>query len=300
MSVQSVTFTVNGQTITLTNSEGNTWTGNCVAPSTTSWSLADHAYPCSITATDDAGNSTTKDATDATLGASLKLRVLEKVAPTVTIVYPAAGAYVTASGRPTFEWTLSDADSGVDESSVYITLDGDKITSGITITTDQQTGVKTCQYTPAAELAEGSHTYTVGCSDNDGNDGVSASTTFTVDTIRPTLNVSAPVDNLITNLSNVTIEGTTDDATTKPVTVTVNSESVTVDPSTGAFSKTMSLSEGSNIFTIVATDTAGNTTTVTRTVIRNTVAPTIVSVTLVPNPADAGATFIVTAVVTDE
>ena len=66
------------------------------APSTSSYNNNDgHYYPVSITATDDGGNNTTIDDTHETLGESLKLRVKEKVAPTITITAPTAGATIT-------------------------------------------------------------------------------------------------------------------------------------------------------------------------------------------------------------
>ena len=302
MSVESVKFTLNGVEVSLTKGSGDTWSGTVTAPAVTSYGETDHVYGGSITAEDDAGNSVTKDYTDATLGASLKLRVKEKVAPTQTLTFPTAGAYVTATDTPTFQWTVVDEDtgsgaSGVDPSTIAITIDGTKITSGITTTAI--TGGYSCEYTPSTALTQGAHTYSVEATDNDGNTATGTSTSFTIDTQAPSLNITAPTDNLVTNEASVTVTGTTDDITTRPVTVTVNGSAVTVDPTTGAFSTSVDLTEGSNTITIVATDTAGNSTTVTRTVVRNSTPPVIVSVTLTPNPVDAGATYVVTAVVTD-
>lgn len=304
MGVASVKFTLNGVETILTNSSGNNWTGTISAPGTTSYNNnADHAYYASVTAIDDAGNSTVVDYTDPTLGSDLKLRVLEKDAPTQTITYPAASAYVTDTDTPTFEWTVVDTDSGsgasgVDPSTISIAIDGGTaITSGITVTAI--TGGYRCEYTPSASMSQGAHSYVISATDFDGNVATSSSTSFTIDTNAPSLNITSPIDNLITNESTVTVSGTTDDATTKPVTVTVNGNSVSVDPTTGEFSTTVNLEEGSNTITVVATDTAGNSTTITRTVIKNTTPPTIVSVTLTPNPVDAGATYVVTVVATD-
>ena len=56
---------------------------------------------------------------------------------------------------------------------------------------------------------------------------------------------------------------------------------------------------GTNTITIVAKDGAGKTTTVTRTVYYNNVAPTINSVSLVPNPVDTGKTFVISVKVSD-
>ena len=78
--------------------------------------------------------------------------------------------------------------------------------------------------------------------------------------------------------------------------VTVNGKSVNV-ASNGSFSTIVQLEEGENTITVIATDAAGKSTTVTRTVTLDTTAPVIQSVTLTPNPVDAGATYIITVAV---
>ena len=85
--------------------------------------------------------------------------------------------------------------------------------------------------------------------------------TIKVDTVPPSLTVTTPTDGLITNTDTLTVSGTTNDATSSPVTVTitlntVDQGAVTVDGG-GAFSKLVTLSEGSNTIVVVtATDKA--------------------------------------------
>ena len=119
-----------------------------------------------------------------------------------------------------------------------------------------------------------------------------------MDTVPPTLSVTAPADNLVTNQASLVVSGKTDDATSKPVTVTVNGEKVAVNEN-GTWSKTITLSPGANTITVVATDKAGKSTTVTRRVTLDTGAPEFKSVVLTPNPVDAGKTFIISVEVTD-
>lgn len=107
----------------------------------------------------------------------------------------------------------------------------------------------------------------------------------------------------MTNNSAVTVTGTTNDATSSPVKVTIKlnsgaAEAVTVGAD-GSFSKALTLVAGSNTIVVVATDSAGKSTTVTRTVTLDTTAPVIKSVTLTPNPVDAGKTFVISVEVTD-
>ena len=63
--------------------------------------------------------------------------------------------------------------------------------------------------------------------------------------------------------------------------------------------KTLLRPNGTNTITVVATDSAGKSTTVTRTVTLDTAAPVIKSVTLTPNPVDCGKTFVISVEVTD-
>ena len=73
---------------------------------------------------------------------------------------------------------------------------------------------------------------------------------------------------------------------------------MTVDGS-GAFSKSVALSEGSNTIVVTATDSAGKASSVARTVTLDTGAPIFQSVSIAPNPVDAGATYVITVEVTD-
>ena len=249
-----------------------------------------------------AGNTTTKTDSDTTLGVSLKLKVKEKVAPAITITSPTAGSYIT-NNKPTIKWKVTDADSGVNPATIGITIDSGSKVTGDSITKTAVTGGYECTYTPTTALADGSHTIKIDASDFDGNAATQKTVTFKIDTVPPTLSITAPADKLVTNKTAVTVTGTTNDATSSPVTVTVKlnsgtAETVTVG-SDGTFSKALTLVTGTNTITVVAKDSAGKTTTVTRTVTVDTTAPVIKSVTITPNPVDAGKTFVISVEVTD-
>ena len=124
-----------------------------------------------------------------------------------------------------------------------------------------------------------------------------------MDTIPPTLVITSPADGLVTNQSSILVSGNTNDATSSPVTVKVQvnggiAQSAEVAPD-GAFLINVTLAEGSNTIRVVATDSAGKSTTVERSVVLDTGAPVITAITLTPNPVDAGATYIVSVTVTD-
>ena len=93
MAIKSVKSIVNGVTTTLTYESG-------------------HYYGVQIIATDEAGNSTTVNQSDATLGSKLRLTVKEKTAPVITISAPTASQLLT-SNQPTITFTVTDDDSGV-------------------------------------------------------------------------------------------------------------------------------------------------------------------------------------------
>lgn len=206
------------------------------------------------------------------------------------------------NNKPAITWEVKDNDSGINPNSIGITINsGTKITSGITKT--PITGGYRCSYTPASPLNEGSNVIKVDCADNDGNAATQVSVTFKVDTVPPTLNITSPVQGLITNKATVTVKGTTNDATSSPVLVVLKVNkgediSVTVG-SDGSFTKDVTLVEGNNTIKIIATDSAKKQTTVTRTVELDTKPPVFGAVTLTPNPVDSGKTFVISVEVTD-
>lgn len=301
MAVKTVQVVINGQTHTLTyNATTKKYEATITAPSTSSYNQNGHYYNVKVKATDEAGNSVTKDATDTILGSSLQLKVKEKVAPVISITAPSSSAKLT-NNKPVINWTVTDADSGVNPSTIKLIIDSQTITTGITKT---QSGKNyTCSYTPTTALSDGTHTIKVSASDYDGNVVTQKSVTFTVDTVPPELSVSAPVDNLVTNQSSLVVKGTTNDVTSSPVTLTIKlnggTEQTVEVGSDGSFTKTLTLVTGENTIVITAKDGAGKTSTVTKKVVLDQTAPVIQSVTISPNPVNAGATYTISVEVTD-
>lgn len=300
MAIKTVQAIINGQTYNLTlDSATGKYTGTITAPGATSYHQTGGYYNVQIKATNDAGTAGTADAS--TLD-GLKLVVKERVAPVITIVSPTSGAYVTNSKQPVIFTVVDEAGgSGADLSTLVVKMDDTAVPSN-TITTTAITNGYQVTYTPASAVADGSHTVTVTCSDNDGNAAEAKSTTYKVDTVPPTLNITAPTDGLITASTSLTVAGTTNDVSSSPVTVAVklngmDQGAVTVN-STGAWTKVITLAEGSNTIVVTATDAAGQVSTVTRTVTLDTSVPKITAATIAPNPVDAGATMVVTVTIT--
>lgn len=301
--VKTVQAIINGQTYNLTlNQDTGKYEATISAPAKSSYTLEGHYYPVTVKAVDDAGNIAQKDHTDSVLGESLKLKVKEKVAPTIVITYPTESAVIT-NNKPTITFKVTDDDSGVNPATIGVTVDsGNKIT-GDKIVKSKVSGGYECTFVPDTALNDGQHTIRVDASDFDGNAATQKSVAFKVDTVPPTLNITSPSEGIITNNASLTVSGKTNDDTSSPVTVTIklnsgNAENVQVEES-GTFSKVVTLSPGRNTITIVATDSAGKSTTIIRNVTLDTGAPVIHGVTITPNPVDAGKTFIISVEVTD-
>lgn len=299
MAITQVRAQINGTwyTLTATGTEGQ-YTAQITAPGATSYNQPGGYYNVTVEATNTAG---TTGSADASTLEGLKFYVEERVAPVITILSPSDGAYVSNNQQPVvFTVTDESGGSGVDLDSVVVRLDGTAV-SAAEVTHTAITNGYSFTYTPSAAMGDGAHTVSVEAADNDGNAAAAKSTTFTVDTVPPALNVTSPAEGLVTATAALAVSGTTNDATSSPVVITVTLNSADQGPVTvqanGAFSKTVTLAEGANTIVVTATDAAGKVSTVTRNVTLDTSVPQIVSAGITPNPADAGATVTITVVV---
>lgn len=299
MAISSVRAQINGTWHTLTyDSTSGTWKATITAPGATSFNQSGGYYNVTVEATNEAG--TTASANAGSLE-TLKLFVKERVAPVITILSPSNGATVTNNKQPVVFTVVDETGgSGINRDSVVVFLDGTEVDRS-TLAFTAVTGGYSVTYTPAVALGDGSHTVAINASDNDGNAATAKSTTFTLDTVPPSLNITAPADEMITATAALTVKGTTNDATSSPVIISillngVDQGTVTVG-NDGSFSKSVTLAEGENTIQITATDSAGKTSTVTRTVTLDTSVPKIVSAQIVPNPVDAGATMVISVVI---
>lgn len=297
MAISTVRAKVNGTWYNLTfDSASGSYKATVTAPGATSYKLAGGYYNVELEATNTAGTTFT---TNGSTLAGLRLVVKETVAPVITITSPSSGAYVT-NNKPSIVCTVVDESngSGINLSTLAIKIDGTTIPHTTTAVTNGYTATAT----PTTALSDGSHTITVDVKDNDGNAAVQKTSTFKLDTIPPTLNVTTPSAGLITNTAALTVLGTTNDTTSSPVTITITlngtaQSTVTVN-SNGSFSKAVTLKEGDNTIVVTAKDAAGKTSTVTRTVTLDTSVPKVVSATITPNPANTGTSVVISVVVT--
>ena len=299
MAIQTARAKVNGAWHTLTyNSVTGKWEASVTAPGATSYNLTGGYYDIEIEAVNTAG--TVGTASAATMD-SLKLVVKERMIPIITILSPSSGAYVTNNKQPVV-FTITDeaGGSGIDLNTLAVSQDGTAVSNSALATTAISNGYSVT-YTPVSALSDGPHTVTVNVKDHDGNTAVQKFTAYTVDTLPPALNITAPEDHLVTNSSSLTVRGSTNDATSSPVSVAIQLNGVDQGTVTvgidGTFSKTVALANGSNAIQITAADAAGKSSSITRTVTLDTSVPVIQNASVTPNPVDAGATMLISVVI---
>jgi hypothetical protein len=121
------------------------------------------------------------------------------------------------------------------------------------------------------ELVEGENAITIQTVDNYGNIATETVTVY-LDLIPPALKVTTPAHGSYTNQPEVLVQATASDANGL-ASVTVNG----VDMGSTSFEALVSLAEGNNVLTVVATDVAGNSTTQILQVIRDSVLPQFIS-----------------------
>ena len=265
-------------------------------------------YGVQIIATDDAGNETTVNQDDSTWGAQLRLQSYESVKPTVTITYPSNDSRINTC-TPTITAQLRDNDSGVDPATLDLRINGGgKITQGAPgLTLTPVEGGYDLSYAVPEALPEGSTTITISVSDKDGNAADPASITCTIAVTAPTISLSSPTEGLVTNQSNVLIEGITSDdqLTSVTLTATVNGHdqgTIAIDSQTGAFSLRANpshMQEGSNTIIVKVVDATGLEAEITRNVTLDTIPPRIVEVIGVTDRVHVGAPFVIRVKVED-
>jgi hypothetical protein len=203
--------------------------GACTTSTTYALSgLSDGSHTITIQATDLAGNT----------ASATRTWTVDTTNPAASISSPANNAlFATASVTVTF--AISDANLTARECK----LDSNSFGACTTTTTFALSG-----------LADGSHTVTVRGTDAAGNTG-SASVAFTVDTVKPTIAVTFPVDGTTYNSATWTgsIAGTAADATSG-----VNKVQLTIEegPNSSTFNKSFNgTSFASGLTTLDATGT---------------------------------------------
>jgi large repetitive protein len=192
------------QTLTATASNG-AWS---VIPATP---LSDQStYTVVASQTDAAGNITTTAPDTFSIDAT---------PPAVTMTSPANGSITSASGE-TFSGAAGTARG--DAPTVTVSVYAGATASGPpvkTLTTSQSGGAWSVA---ASGLADGTYTAQASQADAAGNVGISAASTFTVDTTPPAVTLTSPANHAALNTSSPSFSGAAGTASGDSPTVTVN------------------------------------------------------------------------------
>lgn len=303
MAVKTVNAIINGITYELSlNTESGYYEADFLAPQETSYNNnSGHYYPITIKATDVAGNVTKIDDTDVALGEYLRLRVKEKIAPVIMITNP-TDEEIMSNTKPSVNWTITDKESGVNPESISVSIDGEEVIKNGIVKTLITNGYQ-CEYTIPRNLSDGTHTIAVNANDNDDNSAIQRVVTFIIDTTPPSLSITNPINNYVTNINNIMVTGKTSDvyAGIEKVTIKLNAgqEREIEVASNGDFSESITIEEGVNTIAIKSYDTLGLTSSVTRIVTLDLNSPIIESVSITPNPVSTGEILTISVSVTD-
>lgn len=130
-------------------------------------------------------------------------------------------------------------------------------------------------FTINVPLAEGENIIKATATIASGETDPSAPITITRDIVAPVLDITSPVEGLITNREVADVVGIATDTYLQSVTVNGNPVQFAED---GSFNTSVIVKQGVNVITIVATDKAGNSTRVDRTVNVGLTLPTITDI----------------------
>jgi RHS repeat-associated protein len=203
--------------------------------------------------------------------------IVDTQPPQLAITSPASGSS-TNRQQPPIALTYGDAGSGVDTTTLQLTANG----SALPVSCTFAPASAVC--TPVAPLAAGAVTLAATIKDHAGHTSPAAGDSFTIvlDTTPPAIIVTTPVPGSATNQASQQIAG----SLSKPATLTLNGAAVTVGGNNAFSYGPVTLSAGSNAFTLAATDAVGNASQLTFTVLLDTTPPV-----LAINAPAAGATF---------
>lgn len=253
---------------TLSVFDGGKLLGTVVVGSSGTWSLtltaplSDGPHSLTLSAADAAGNTTTNTTPftftvdTSTPDEPIILEVRDDVGPEVGVLNDGD---TTDDTRPTF--------SGKAEANAQVNVyEGDTLLGTANVDANGNWTL-----TPNAALDEGKHDFTFVTVDAAGNIGAETTFTLTVDTLAPEAPLIATVNDDVGAIKgNLTNNQVTDD--TRPTlggtgengaTITVYSNGIVLGTTTvvdgkWSFTPNSDLDDGENIFTVTATDAAGN------------------------------------------
>ena len=183
-----------------------------------------------------------------------KIRALalyaDLIPPSLRFVAPTPGT-LTNDARPVLALTFADAATGVDPGTLEITDNGTALAVDCDFTAD------TASCLPQTALSDGAHELSATVADQAANRSAATLTQVQVDTQAPVIDLQSPLDGLVTSEPEVSFRG----RLSEPGRLQLDGEDVAVGPQGGFDHGPVALAPGLNVFTLTATDAAGNQTT---------------------------------------
>ncbi len=245
--------------------DGGAWSSTTQSMSHDFAGLTDGPHTAEARCTDKAGN-------NATVPVSF---VVDTIIPSVSIVSPSEGAFVTSS--VTVRMSSSDPTSGI--SAIQYRLDGQAWTDA-SLTTEHT----------FAGVPEGMHTYDVRAFDGAGNWN-RVTSTFTVDSVPPVVQIISPAAGSLSLRSSFTVSWAGSDSVSGVQGYQYRSTAATGRPVSSVTANTFSgLADGNHTVQVRVFDNAGNNGTASITVMTDTTVPTITSSTRRTSTAPSGPT----------
>jgi len=197
----------------------------------------------------------------------------DTVAPVVSLTRPSDG-FTSSSVNVTVIGSVDDTSATTrGNTEIVVTYPGGGVPATIDVAPDPDVNG---DFSQIVTLQAGSNTILVKATDDDGNIGRSGTKTVRVDPVKPTITITSPVEGLVTNVALVTVEGNTGSAAS--ATLRLNGSSVATV--SGAFSPSVTLTEGKNAIIVSGYAPGGSTdaflgTSGVRTVTLDTTAPEV-------------------------
>ncbi|HEY6351400.1 MAG TPA: Ig-like domain-containing protein, partial [Candidatus Angelobacter sp.] len=177
---------------------------------------------------------------------------VDTVAPVLQLQSPVNGGFIS-SAQPVISIGVTDNLSGVNAGSETLSIDGQAVTP--------QQSTSQIRFTPAAPLAQGTHTLTASAADNAGNVG-NLSASFSVDSVPPTAAQLTGITNgqVVSGTINLSATATDTGSGVARIDVIVDGSVLLslTPPSFQTTFNTLSLTEGPHTFSARAIDAAGN------------------------------------------
>ena len=198
--------------------------------------------------------------------------ISDTTGPTITNAGTSSKNKVSEGNTEVLIWVTTDEDA----SCKYSTTENEDFSSK----TQMSVTGENVSSTTLSNVFDGSHTYYFNCEDAYGNIGDDYAFPFDTDATSPTISNLLPADATKINTDSITVTFDASDVNLDEVTISFNNGAEqTLTGNSGSYSYTESgLSEGSSSYTIIVTDTFGNNVSETRTVVVDTILPTITDV----------------------